>query len=105
VSDRAAYLYRAWPAIDGALRAAGQAVPYYVFGHTHLAEERPLGGGDARYLNTGTWSAAVPRGDPASPAPCRFTFVEITDGPGGSGPAARLLRWNDEERRREAVPR
>jgi UDP-2,3-diacylglucosamine pyrophosphatase LpxH len=105
VSDRAAYLYRAWPAIDDALRAAGQAVPYYVFGHTHLAEERPLGGGDARYLNTGTWSAAVPRGDPASPAPCRFTFVEITDGPGGSGPAARLLRWNDEERRREAVLR
>jgi UDP-2,3-diacylglucosamine pyrophosphatase LpxH len=103
VSDRAAYLHRALPAIDGALRAAGQAVPCYVFGHTHLAEERPLGGGAARYLNTGTWSAALPAGDPASPAPGRFTFVEVSDGPGGSGPAAWLLRWNDEERRREPV--
>jgi UDP-2,3-diacylglucosamine pyrophosphatase LpxH len=98
-SNRAAYLHRAWPAIHAALEAEGQAVPFYIFGHTHLAEKRQLPGGRVCYLNTGTWSPAVP----PPPAPGRFTFVEVTHGSPARGPVARLLRWDDNERRPEAV--
>jgi hypothetical protein len=101
-ADRAAYLRSAWPPIHRLLRAAGQAVPYYVFGHTHHPEELALPDGSARYLNAGTWvSASLPGGRPA-PASVG-TFVEITGGPGTTAPVARLLRWNDEAGRPEAL--
>jgi UDP-2,3-diacylglucosamine pyrophosphatase LpxH len=101
-ADRAAYLRRAWPAIHRLLRAAGQAVPFYVFGHTHLPEEFALPDGSARYLNAGAWvSAGLPKGRPA-PASAA-TFVEITGGPGTTTPVARLLRWNDEVGQPEAL--
>jgi UDP-2,3-diacylglucosamine pyrophosphatase LpxH len=90
-ADRAAYLRSAWPAIHHLLRAAGQAVPFYVFGHTHHAEELPLVDGTARYLNTGTWKMS-----PERTAPAPGTFVEITGEPGTIEPVAKLLRWNDE---------
>jgi UDP-2,3-diacylglucosamine pyrophosphatase LpxH len=101
-ADRAAYLRGAWPTIHRLLRAAGQAVPYYVFGHTHYPEELALPDGSARYLNAGTWgSAGSPEGRPA-PASAG-TFVEITGGAGTAAPVARLLRWNDEAGRPEAL--
>jgi UDP-2,3-diacylglucosamine pyrophosphatase LpxH len=101
-ADRAAYLHSAWPTIHRLLRAAGQAVPFYVFGHTHHPEELALPDGSARYLNAGTWaSAGLPEGRPA-PASAG-TFVEITGGPGTAAPVARLLRWNDEAGQPEAL--
>jgi hypothetical protein len=99
-ADQAAYLRRAWPAIHRVLGAAGQAVPFYVFGHTHLAEALPPAGDTARYLNTGTWRALTGR---SAPAP--GTFVQITGEPGATGPVATLLRWNDELGRPEALSR
>jgi UDP-2,3-diacylglucosamine pyrophosphatase LpxH len=97
-ADQAAYLRSAWPAVHHLLCAAGQAVPFYVFGHTHYPEELALADGTTRYLNAGSWestrqSAAAPRG----------TFVEITGEPGAARPVARLLRWNDEAGRPEPV--
>lgn len=85
-ADRSAYLRRVVPHLDATLAGAGCQVPFYVFGHTHFAEEVPLPHG-ARYLNAGTW--AEPR--PASLGPAgTLTFVEITAGP----PVARLRRWD-----------
>jgi UDP-2,3-diacylglucosamine pyrophosphatase LpxH len=100
--DRAAYLRSAWPTIHRLLRAADQAVPFYVFGHTHRPEDLALPDGSARYLNAGTWaSAGLPEGRPA-PASAG-TFVEITGGPGTAAPVARLLWWNDEAGQPEAL--
>jgi UDP-2,3-diacylglucosamine pyrophosphatase LpxH len=97
-ADRAAYLRRAWPAVHRLLSAAGQAVPFYVFGHTHCAEALSLPDGTARYLNAGTWQMSRQR--TASPP---GTFVEITAGPGAVEPVATLLRWNDEAGRPQAA--
>jgi hypothetical protein len=69
-----------------------------VFGHTHHPEELALGDGTARYLNAGTW-ASTPRSAP----PAAGTFVEITGEPGAIRPVAKLLRWNDEAGRPEAL--
>lgn len=98
-ADRGAYLRRAWPVVHRLLHAAGQAVPFYVFGHTHCAEELPLADGTARYLNAGTWQPSRER--TASPP---GTFVEITGEPDVIEPVATLLRWNDEAGRPEALP-
>jgi hypothetical protein len=95
-ADRAAYLRRAWPAIHRILCAVNQAVPFYVFGHTHYPEERPLMDATARYLNAGAWVST------GRSAPAPGTFVEIT-GEGAIRPVAKLLRWNDETGRPEAV--
>jgi UDP-2,3-diacylglucosamine pyrophosphatase LpxH len=85
-SDRSAYLRRVVPHVDAILAEAGCGVPFYVFGHTHFAEEGQLPHGH-RYLNAGTWSE--PR--PASLGPAgTLTFVEITADP----PVARLRRWD-----------
>jgi hypothetical protein len=102
VGDRAAYVRRACPAIHGVLRAAGQAVPYYVFGHTHHPEDLALLDGSARYLNTGTWQLAGLPAGAAGPASAG-TFVEVSGGPRTTVPVARLLRWNDEAGRPEAL--
>jgi UDP-2,3-diacylglucosamine pyrophosphatase LpxH len=97
-ADRAAYMRSAWPAVHRLLSAARQAVPFYVFGHTHHAEELLSMDGTARYLNTGAWQMSTER-TAAAPG----TFVEITGEPGAMQPVARLLRWNDEEGRREIL--
>src|SRR6184192_1412915 len=51
-----AYLRTAVPVIHGLLHTAKQDVPYYVFGHTHIAERIPLVSTAATpcYLNSGT---------------------------------------------------
>jgi UDP-2,3-diacylglucosamine pyrophosphatase LpxH len=98
-ADRAADLRSAWTAIHRILRAVNQAVPFYVFGHTHHPEERPLADGTARYLNAGAWVWT------GQSAPAPGTFVEITGEPGAIRPVAKLLRWNDETGGPEAVSR
>lgn len=99
------YLQRAAAAVHGLLERAGEAVPYYVFGHAHRPEEAAVRSGrsPALYLNSGTWSLLVPTraGDLGSPA--RQTFVEIRRDT--NGPVARLLWWNDAEGRCEPAPR
>jgi UDP-2,3-diacylglucosamine pyrophosphatase LpxH len=77
------------------LAAAGCAVPFCVFGHTHAACHRRLPGGVGQYLNAGTWSTdyrrAVNRRRPV-PDPRRRTWVELS-GHGSDNPQARLLHW------------
>jgi hypothetical protein len=83
--------YRAALRVHRALDAAGGAVASYVFGHSHVAERRPLlqGARAPLYLNAGTWST-LRRGPPAEhPA-----YVEIAGG--SSGPIARLVHWTPE---------
>ena len=61
------YMHGAAAAVDRVLAAHGWAVPFLVFGHTHVADDVPVpGGAPARYLNPGTWSTMlrrVPGGD------------------------------------------
>jgi hypothetical protein len=61
------------------LERHGVAVPAYVFGHTHRAEQRVLDGArtPARYLNAGTWCAAVRGAGPDRADPALFPFVEV----------------------------
>jgi UDP-2,3-diacylglucosamine pyrophosphatase LpxH len=76
------YLHRAAGAIDEVLRTAGASVPFYVFGHTHVAERVALPTNEnAAYLNSGTWS-------PCAPHP---TFVTVVHG-GDHSPTAEVLR-------------
>jgi len=68
------------------LAAAGQAVPFYVFAHTHVADDRPLTSNPAgpRYLNAGTWSRLAPHGAR------RCSYVELRC---DDAPTAKLLCW------------
>lgn len=87
----AASAYRAALHVHRVLDAAGRAVPAYVFGHSHVAERRPLlqGARAPLYLNAGTW-ADLRRGAAAEhPA-----YVEIAGG--ASEPIARLVHWTPE---------
>ena len=77
------------------LAAAGCAVPFCVFGHTHAACHLRLPGWVGQYLNTGTWSTdyrrAMNRRQPV-PDPQRRTWVELRGYP-KENPQARLLHW------------
>ncbi len=81
------YMQAAAQAVHRVLEAEGAAVPFYLFGHTHVAADVPLSDGvTARYLNPGTWSAMtrrVPGGDR------RFGVVVVEQSP-GAGLQARL---------------
>jgi UDP-2,3-diacylglucosamine pyrophosphatase LpxH len=81
------YMLSAARSVHRVLAGEGCAVPFYVFGHTHLAADVPLGDGEtARYLNPGTWSSMVrrvPGGDR------RFGVVVIEREP-GAAPWAEL---------------
>ena len=61
------YMEAAAHAVHRVLQAHGCAVPFYAFGHTHVAADVPLGDGSpARYVNPGTWSSmtrSTPGGD------------------------------------------
>ena len=77
------------------LSTAGCAVPFCVFGHTHVACHLQLPGGVGQYLNTGTWSTdyrrAPNRRQPVSD-PRRRTWVELSRH-GRGNLQARLLHW------------
>lgn len=87
------YMAAAARRVHGLLAAAGAAVPFYVFGHTHGADERALDEGPRapRYFNTGTWSLAV------RPAPGRsadsMSYVELSRTGPDDSPTARLAVW------------
>ncbi|SFP13001.1 hypothetical protein SAMN05660464_2149 [Geodermatophilus dictyosporus] len=81
------FMQAAAQAVHHVLAAEGAAVPFYLFGHTHVAADVPLAdGAAARYLNPGTWSSAVRR----VPGGDRRCCVVIVDQPPGAGPRARL---------------
>lgn len=90
--ERGRYLRARVPSIHDVLRQRGCDAPFYVFGHTHHAEDRLIGSGRARYLNTGAWLA-----DGSLP----WTFVEVSRRRGE--PLARLLRWPRHRDRPEPV--
>ena len=99
-----AYLQEAARAIHRVLEKDGAAVPFYVFGHAHRPKRTTVAGNraEASYLNTGTWSSLVPPALAPLGGRAQFTFVEIVrDGEDGA-PTARLLWWNDAERRAES---
>lgn len=96
------YLVEAAGDLHRVLGRAGSAVPFYLFGHTHLAERATLLQGGPEYLNPGTWSSLLPRGSGTSASPARFGFVEIRRN--GEGPAAELRLWDDEAGRARAYP-
>jgi UDP-2,3-diacylglucosamine pyrophosphatase LpxH len=95
------YMTAAATAVHGELARAGAAARFYVFGHTHVAADVPLGPPpDApRYLNPGTWSRLVHPG--ATPS---RGFVEIALEGGDAPPQARLWRWDPAAGERELVP-
>ena len=76
------------------LAGAGQAVAFYVFAHTHVADDRPLTSGPAapRYLNAGTWSRLAPDGAR------RCCYVQLCCD-GDRAPTAELLCWLTDPRR------
>jgi len=86
--------------VDRVLQAANQGVPYYVFGHTHIAEQFPVGNSVASYLNSGTWINLVATPDTGRKP---FTFVQITREPATGTPIGRLLVWNDAAGRPEPL--
>jgi hypothetical protein len=86
------YLTLAARSIDRLLADAGAAVPYYLFGHSHVAadwEVLPAGPGP-RYLNAGAWAESRPD--------C-YPLVELSREAGAV--RARLRCWNDAARRIE----
>jgi UDP-2,3-diacylglucosamine pyrophosphatase LpxH len=84
---RERYLRDAVPDVVAITRSHGIGVPFYVFGHTHVASSSPVDG-EAVYLNAGTWSGQLPT-DRASQPELWFTFLKITD------TSADLMRWDD----------
>ncbi len=90
-SSRAApalpYMQSAGQAVHRVLEDQGCAVPFYVFGHTHVAADVPLGAtGTARYLNPGTWSSMVRR----VPGGERRFGVVVIEQESGAPPRAEL---------------
>jgi hypothetical protein len=81
--------HRAARAIHRRLRTVERAVPFYAFGHSHVAEYRPLVESVERpaYLNAGTWSSLVRGRRPQLPA-----YVEISGG--SAAPVGRLMHWS-----------
>lgn len=80
------YLHGGAQRTHDVLRRAGLAVPFYVFGHTHLAESLPLDG--AGYLNCGTWSPFIPAGV----VDRRPAYVSVVTEE-GRPPVASVERW------------
>jgi UDP-2,3-diacylglucosamine pyrophosphatase LpxH len=100
------YLFAAVRQIHEQLAKAGAAVPAYVFGHTHTAEQYPLTDADdgPRYLNTGTWTPLVPHAFDLVSTRERFSFVQITRDPANGQVQAALMLWNDAAERVEPLP-
>jgi hypothetical protein len=98
-SYRSDYLFRAAGAVARLLRQQGVDARYFVFGHNHDAEVRPLAGG-GWYYNTGTWTIIAGEQDRFFREAREFTYVQIVP---GAATGAQLLRWNDEANRGERV--
>jgi hypothetical protein len=83
-----AHLHRAAREIHRLLAGEGNAVACYAFGHSHVAERRPMLPGRSQpvYVNAGTWSA-LERGLTGRPCP----YIELALGPGP--PVVRQLSW------------
>ncbi len=96
------YLARAALTIHHLLQADGLDVPYYLFGHTHRADQRPLlGGSDSpQYLNTGSWGDASRA---ASSGAGVFPYVQIRPASAGAPAVASLLVWTDDEERQRPL--
>jgi hypothetical protein len=77
------------------LAAAGCAVPFCIFGHSHAACHLQLSGGVGDYLNTGTWSSdyrsATGGGQPV-PDSQKRTWIELAYD-GSDNRQAKLLHW------------
>jgi hypothetical protein len=90
------YLFQSTLAIHPLLMSFGQAVPFYIFGHTHHSTRLPLPsqGPPAFYLNAGSWIGMdFPGGSPSASAR-DFRFVRITVQPGAPA-AGEILAWED----------
>jgi len=81
------YMHAAAQRVHQVLEAQECAVPFYAFGHTHIAEDVPLGtSAGARYLNPGTWSSMLRRA-PGGERRCGVVVVEREP---GAAPRAEL---------------
>ncbi len=80
--------WRAAKRIHRLLEARSLEVPFYVLGHSHVAENRPLIARHEvpRYLNAGTWSSLRP-GD----AKGNCFYIEVIAG--ARNPVGELRRW------------
>ena len=99
------YLHQAAARIDNLLTREEAGVHFYIFGHSHVAVDRPVRADctNPRYLNPGTWSRIVPTSmRQVAGTIVRFGFIELQS-PNGGYPTARLLRWNDADQAPECV--
>lgn len=95
--DRA--MFEAARVVAGILCEHGVGVPFYAFGHTHVAADVPLAGdasvpgesGGPRYLNPGTWSTLLRPGRQS--AADRLRLIEIAYEP-PDWPRVRWWRWD-----------
>jgi hypothetical protein len=104
-AEPSGYLFRAARAIDARLREDGAAVPAYVFGHTHVAEQYPLSDRDDApwYLNSGTWTPILQQAFDLFGDRERLTFVRVERNTEDGHVHAELLLWNDNAARPEPV--
>ena len=98
------YIYQSALAIHQLLMSSGQAVPCYIFGHTHHSASLPLTsqGPPAFYLNAGSWIGMGLPGGSAPVASRDFRFVRLTIQP-GAAPSGEILTWEDALRRAQPV--
>ena len=95
------YLYEAAENVHAVLQRAGVGCAFYAFGHSHIAERRPLppAGTVATYLNAGTWCREVRGSLRFAAEDSQRTYVVI-DCAAAAGPTATLHAWG----RRGVVP-
>ncbi len=105
-TQRMGYLQRAAGQIHAQLQKEQKAVPLYVFGHTHKAEQFPVGGDDPapHYINSGTWTPLVPDPYDLLATRDRFTLVQITRDTATGASVSRLMFWNDASGRPDMLP-
>jgi UDP-2,3-diacylglucosamine pyrophosphatase LpxH len=86
------YLQQACWRIDAILQDFDHGVPFYVFGHTHFAEQGRLetSTGAVNFFNAGSWTGKTGR---------RRTFVEIE----ADGLRASLRYWDDQRATAETL--
>jgi len=104
-SSKDHYLYHAVEAISELLKRVNRGVPYYVFGHSHLHQQIPLGNDPDNkefFLNTGSWAMPLFTPPAVSKKRIKFPYVSINQIPGGLPPEAKLMIWN--ENRQQAEP-